>query len=1309
MPVDWSNFTVEESPPPTDWSQFTVEDQPDTEMRQRSRKRAELLAEQGALTTAQEEAAAKAEDLASQERTISSFTPAGILNIPAKALAAFGNEPNMEMPFKAGEPIIKIPEPTGTGVLAGLGKLAAQTISGATTPETIVTAPALATPIGRLLLGTTMAKELPEQVQRGAEVLGDVSSTPAEKVVAAGTPAVTSALLAGVAAAGQVPRVVEEARGTMPEAAKAAEEVLSKSEPSLEVSEPPKAKLTAADITGKTEDAWKLGVENQTPEGIAQIGQVYAELRARRKAGEAIDRQVNAAREALQAATGEAEDNPLFQEWKSKQEVSNASSQQSTAAVNGDLRTPPGEGAGTVPVAEGGQGVRVNANQEPTGVRPPEGQETPPVHIEQFLSDVNSGKITSTQDAQAFGKTITTPEEIATLKKAYEEANAAGLKGLADLPKDATPEQSQAAINAAYRPQMINEAIEQATGAFEFKGKDAAKYRELMDAGQPVKPVTAGALGEVGMGGAKAGEVPEQSDLAQLTESLKGQKPSPNATVAGRVNAAKQIADAWAKGKDAITGGLGKIKAASSALYDSFANLPKWDNFQDALGKWSGADNASGVEVRNFLKAINKAIPSKLRQEAITNWIQANGDATVLRQRAAASKPALRPGYEEALTLTPDEQTIARNIQNYLESRLQQGIEAGILKSGVDNYVNQVWKKENPATTKLKSDLFGDGKLNPNFKYAKQRIFDSYFTGEQAGYTPRNKSIGALIASYDAAFNKAVASRGFIKSLHEGTTAAGEPIVEVSGKTIPVPKDATLAEAFLIKPRLTSAVTADGRPYRTIDHWALRDWKWATTGADGQPVLVQGDMVVHPDYYHHLKNVLGKSALRSTEGIAAYTTAPLLKGSAVLKQTKLSLSPFHLTQEGIHGLFHRVNPANLAELDMSNATQRALVDHGLQVADPHAAELFGEGLAGGGLTGKIPGLGKVQNVFNEWLFQDYIPRLKMTMAMDALERNRKVYAKDLSSGKITDDQLQALTARQANAAFGELNYRMLGRNPTVQDFMRLSFLAPDFLEARGRFVGQALKPFGHEQRAALGLMGATLYVTARILNQYLDNDPHWDKPFSVIHDGREYYLRTVLGDVQHLVTDPRRFIYNRLSPASRTTVEGVTSRDDRGMNRNFWEQAKDVASWLLPIPTQKRSDQTITESIIGATGVANKKYSARNQIYEKVADWKKNNPDPKIQEQYEQARAETRADSPYKPLRDYVEKGDAKAVREEYQKLLKTHTRDQIARSFVPKPFTGSAAGDAKFVRSLSPADQQLYNRAKSEQEKLRREFYRLK
>lgn len=805
-------------------------------------------------------------------------------------------------------------------------------------------------------------------------------------------------------------------------------------------------------------------------------------------------------------------------------------------------------------------------------------------------------------------------------------------------------------------------------------------------------PVTDG-IKRQGPGAASVGDVPKQSPLNQLSQQIQAQGlTSPNLPISERISNALGIADKWAKKKDSLTQGLAKTRAASQALIDSYVSQPKWTDFISSIGKWVGADQKTALEVRDFQKRIVKAIPNRLRQEAITNWIQANGDEALLRDRAQSSKPSVRKGYELALTLTEGEKNIARNIQSYLESRLDEGLKAGLLKQGVENYVTQVWKRPTTATQKMWADLFGVGSLNPNFRYAKQRIFDSYFEGEQAGYTPKNKTIGNLVSVYDLAFNRALSARGLIKELQTGKASDGMPITMTSGKTSAIAGDNNIPEAFLIKPNTppTGAVTADGRPYRPIDHWALRDWKWATKGPEGQPVFVQGDMLVHPDHWDHLNNVLKHSRLQSNP-----VTGTILRASALAKQTKLSLSPFHTVQEAVHSAAHRVNPFNPTEINLNDPVQKGLVDHGLMIQDPRSQELFAEGVSGGGLVGKIPGLGQLQQWYTEMTFKDYIPKLKMNMALDALERNRKAYA-----GKLNDDQIQALTARESNAAFGEQNYRMMGRSPNVQDFLRLVLLAPDFLEARARFIGQALKPYGREQRIALGLMAASLYTAARVINKASDDDYHWDKPFSVFANGKEYRLRTLLGDAQHLVTDPRSFWYNRLSAISRTVSEYITGRDDRGIKRSSMEQLADFASWFKPIPLQIRSDQTLKDAALASIGIPSKRYSKQQEVYEIADRWMKNNPDPKVKERYDRIRQETLPDSPYRPLRDALNKDDLKAARREYDKLRQTRSQSLIHQSMRhSRPFTGSLSSDIKFKNSLTPEQLKTYNLAIKERQ----------
>jgi len=802
----------------------------------------------------------------------------------------------------------------------------------------------------------------------------------------------------------------------------------------------------------------------------------------------------------------------------------------------------------------------------------------------------------------------------------------------------------------------------------------------------------------VGPGAASPSDIgaEQKSDMQELTRAIEGTA-SPKESISQRLaNAKKAVAALPSRGKSAISRGLLRLQAIGSAIKSGLTKLPEFTNYKKILGQWNGANQIADHELRQFVKTIDRTIP-KPRQEAMINWIQADGNADLLRQRAAASNPKFRKGYEDALTLTPDERTAARNISSYLDSRLQAGIDAGLLEDGVERYITQIWKRENPVSNKLAAD-FSTAKLQTNFKFARQRIFDSYFEGEQAGYQPANKTVSAAVAAYDQSFNRALASRAFLKALTEGKAADGRPLVEVSGTGSTVPRGQT-PEAILINPKVKGSELAD---YRTIDHPALRKWMWRTQAPDGTPVFVKGDLLVHPEIYRHLKNVLGTSAWRQN-----VIGRAILGVESTLKQSMFSLSGFHQVQETLHALGHRVNPARLEKVDFSQPWQKEAVEHGLQIADYNALEKFGEGLSSGNLVNKIPLLGtKITGPYTEWLFHDYIPRLKLSMYREALARNMERYAKQLQSGKVTRDQIVENTAKQANAAFGELNYTWMGRNKTLQDSLRAFLVAPDFLEARSKFVGQAVRSHGREQLVALGLLAATQYITARILNQVMDDDPHWElkNAFSLVKGKHKYELRTIPGDIIHLFEDPHRFTTSRLSPLVRQSIEFVEGRDWRGVKRDAGEQLKDLAKVAVPISLKPYEGQRLWEAALNAFGVHEKRYTATDQIREKARDFLTSH-------KLGQHQLEVTDEVTYGKLRLALAGGNMSHAKDVLKELLKTHPPDKVFTAMentAQYPFTGSQKHERQFLFSLTPKERELYHKARNEQREEFRAFKKL-
>jgi hypothetical protein len=256
---------------------------------------------------------------------------------------------------------------------------------------------------------------------------------------------------------------------------------------------------------------------------------------------------------------------------------------------------------------------------------------------------------------------------------------------------------------------------------------------------------------------------------------------------------------------------------------------------------------------------------------------------------------------------------------------------------------------------------------------------------------------------------------------------------------------------------------------------------------------------------------------------------------------------------------------------------------------------FGEGLRG---LQKAPVIGAPIQALQEHLFQTYIPGLKAIMGKRAFARNLGRYAQELKQGQVTRQQLAEISAAQANAAFGELNYDWLGRSKTAQDLFRIFALAPDFLEARARFTGQALRPYVREQFLALAVRaGIYQWLITRTLNMaFNQGNPLLDKDhvFSVKAGNRDYGLRTVAGDITHLIKDPTGFMFYRMSPAFRLGAAAF-SKYFKGVGLPF----SDVIATSIPIPIQGavrelfhkgQGNKEYLNSILESLGIQSRKY-----------------------------------------------------------------------------------------------------------------------
>ena len=895
--------------------------------------------------------------------------------------------------------------------------------------------------------------------------------------------------------------------------------------------------------------------------------------------------------------------------------------------------------------------------------------------------------------------------------------------------------QAQADENKTAARHAVDELM--ALNESEFARIDPAlldRVRKELEAKGEIEPQTAATKGRT---------------LGDLTDWLKGKKlDSPKLTLRERLDLSKRLGDEFAAGKTLATKGWARMRAMWEAFKAQWKEPKRDDSVRSVQKEWGYEKQFSGLETHQWLQQIKHDVPKKLRRGAISVWLDAEGDKGLLKFQRDAVPDKYRPVWDAALKLTPDEQALALRIKQDFNQKLLDGQLLGLIDKGRAKYgVPQVWDVapkhgENwtpgESNKKPRNPL---AKLDPRDPFfALQRTHDSYFDGIMAGGVPKSLDIADLVGIYNVDFHGALADRSMIRALKDAQMPDGSPAVKVSGgaKIEMLPSGARV-QFVDSKWRPQDAVTPDGRPYENVDHWALRGWKFAAKDTAGNPIMVHGDFLVHPDFAAQLRTMLeGKSALRDPKGPLgdiAHLTNAMLNSGAFLKASKFASATFHGATLAEHLMTHafsgvpskerlgllnpwvggvEVNPAK--NLELAN-----LMRHGMDLGFGRQQGLFEEGLSShGGIWAKVPGLGTGMSWLSEAMFKDYLPRLKVKLGQVVLHANQARYA-----DKLTQQQIYELTANQVNAAFGGQNWALLGRSKTFMDVNRLFFTAPDFLLSRAKVVGQALKPYGREQRLFLLAQTAIVYGLSRVLNQLLDDDPHWEpeNALRVIHKGRAYSARFIVNDMMHAATDPAGFASGRLGPWPRTAYETVTGRDMRTGSRKdvpidtenpIFRSAqiavKDMAEWMIPVGTEGllpgatgREQTGLGQLAVGALGVGSQRYTPETEMYDLAAKFNRNSPDPKAQLHQKERDDGAKQASAFRKLDVLLEAEDWPAARKEYQALIgEGHTAAGIEQRYrattqagtVARPFSGSAAREKDFKASLTPEQRAEYDRA---------------
>lgn len=847
-------------------------------------------------------------------------------------------------------------------------------------------------------------------------------------------------------------------------------------------------------------------------------------------------------------------------------------------------------------------------------------------------------------------------------------------------------------------------------------------------------------------------EKPETGLGGQLYAGI----PNPVAVAKSVAALAKQAAPAVKVAAKAVADAVRSVKREN-------LDIRKMTDLDRSVLQWSGKLQRSFGEAAKAQKDIQAIAKDPITDAALTNWMEAAGDTAKLTQwRDATTDPKLKAGYEAALKLTPEQKAMADEVRQTYDIMGQRGNKHDVLRSFKDDYVTHIWD-----LGKGRGDrgFAGGGRsLKNNFKFAKASTFKNYFEGEAAGFKPKTKRLSQLLPVYLHEMNSVIAARQLVKQMWKGGSGKasdGRPLLAARGIAEAV--SGPSGESVLVKPNVARGDTSD---YKVLANQpALHDWVWAGKDTKGNPIFEKSDLVLHPEAYRKLKAILGKSKIREWYETKTSSTMEIPKAivrgldmfQSETKRTMLgAISPFHQVQEGTHAVGHRVSPfSKVPKPNLENPAHLDAANHGLMILPDRASERnFTEGLRPSGLVSFIPKFGRLADHYSNYLFHEYIPGLKIKTYESVLERNSKVYAKELANGEVKPEDVKLLSAQQVNAAYGHLNYAQMGRDPTIQHIMQLVLLAPDFLEARARFAGQAIKGLvpqvgpkgerltggqvgskvGREQLLALATLAvgqaALAFTSAKLTGG------EWDgkHPFEFRLGNRRYTMRSVPEDLMRFAEDIHTvfakgggaipFISNRVNPITgKIPLQLYTGRDWRGQKITPTKTLLEAAKAPIPLTARgllgvDNSPLEEWEQLAGAAGLKIMRYSPQNEVREMFRKWQKESGDPRLQEMARKIEAETFGESDYSELRQALEKNNFQLGAKAYEKLSETKTAAQIDRAMKPYTVdrdTGATRDrllpksmEKQFIGTLTDKEREVYESAKAERRRLYQRFQKM-
>ncbi|MGV8982096.1 hypothetical protein [Clostridium sp.] len=553
-------------------------------------------------------------------------------------------------------------------------------------------------------------------------------------------------------------------------------------------------------------------------------------------------------------------------------------------------------------------------------------------------------------------------------------------------------------------------------------------------------------------------------------------------------------------------------------------------NIRDSF---TGKENGQIVAGNHLADTMKKLAPNE--QEGIQLFIDSGGNMEHLKEMATHQDPIMdsfipntkttyRDAYNQALNLSPKAMEAAKEAQIYYKESGSYALQTGSTKSVLDNYASRMWTKEPQG---VRSEV-GRSTLNANTSHAKERTYETIGDGLLNGKQPTTLKANELLSIHNQEMAHANSTRELATSLEKGG------IGQYSGKIAPGFKN----------------VDGLSQHIPTKDGFMVKNFVLPEGIANGLKSITDQDFTKKIDIMRKFQKYQG-----------------------VVKSVDLAVSTFHHITLAAQALYNNKGGVEFAkhwkdlhlwDTPEFNKSELDFVKHtGITTKVSDNMDVLHKLTTTGSAMDKITNLPilkqgkKAVEANNNFLF-GYMQRwLKVTdyqnKVMNYVSKHPETVNEALSTVKKD-------IAKQVNLAYGGLNFKALGKNPSTLGVERMAFLAPDWTESSIRMMGKAFENNqggkAARQQYLVGLGGGialTEGLNHILTGHWTDKNPKGHELEVEVQPGVYISMfRSGIGDatkaVSNVITNgllggASKTIQGKLAPFARTGV-GLASNVD---------------------------------------------------------------------------------------------------------------------------------------------------------------------